>query len=288
MKLQRLKATGVLLFGLGILGAATAASGCTASASVSAGITPPNGCQADSSVDCSGGGDGFSCDTGDNPEDEDATLSCSTPQSSAGEDDYCCFTAPSGFSGTTCAPDDDLTSVCPDPDSYGYQCASGDDPTSYDATLNCSTNTPDPDGVHDDYCCDYGSGSSSGGGSGSSSGGTIPNGCTADSTLDCVGGADGYSCTSGDNPEEEDTTLSCSTPVTDSDGNDDYCCYGGGTWSSTTCEPDDDLTSVCPDPTSYGYQCDSGDDPTSYDSTLNCSTNTPDPDGVHDDYCCTY
>ena len=52
--------------------------------------------------------------------------------------------------------------------------------------------------------------------------------------------------------------------------------------------PDDALTSVCPDPTSYGYQCDSGDDPATYDSQLNCSTAVPDADGVHDDFCCTF
>jgi len=303
MKLHGWKTVSGVLFTLAIAavggGSTGAELGCSSSSgddgssggSSGGNLPDPTGCTADDTLDCSGGGTGFACSTGDNPQDEDPTYSCSTPQSSAGEDDYCCFT---GFTGgtTTCAPDDDLTSICPDPDSYGFQCDTGDDPTTYDSTLNCSTNTPDPDGVHDDYCCDYGSASSSGGGSGggsgSSSGGTIPNGCTADDSLDCVGGADGYSCASGDNPEEEDTTLSCSTPTTDSSGNDTYCCYGGGTWSDTTCEPDDDLTSVCPDPTSYGYQCDTGDDPTSYDSTLNCSTNTPDPDGVHDDYCCTY
>jgi hypothetical protein len=71
-------------------------------------------------------------------------------------------------------------------------------------------------------------------------------------------------------------------------GEDDYCCFSGGAWSPTTCEPDDALTSVCPDPTTYGYQCTSGDDPYIYDSQLNCSSPVPDADGVHDDFCCTY
>jgi len=232
------------------------------------------GCAPDSTVNCSGGGTGYACAVGDTPETTDQSLSCTTPTVSGGVDDYCCF--PPIGDDTTCAPDDDVPG-CPSAE-YGFQCSSGDDPEEYDSTLSCSA--PAPDGVHDDYCCSYPGGSSSGA--------TPPAGCMADATLDCVGGADGYSCTSGDNPEAEDTTLSCSTPSPDSDGKDDYCCYSGGTWSSTTCEPDDDLTSVCPDPTSYGYQCDPGDDPTSYDSTLSCSTGTPDPDGVHDDYCCTY
>ena len=97
----------------------------------------------------------------------------------------------------------------------------------------------------------------------------------------------GYACAAGDNPEAEDPGVSCSTP-TAAGGEDDYCCFSGGAWSSATCVPDDALTSVCPDPTSYGYQCDSGDDPATYDSQLNCSTAVPDADGVHDDFCCTF
>jgi len=283
MKRRRLQATGLLLFGLGLAGAGLG-SGCTATVQASGGITAPANCQQDSTVDCSGGGDGFACDSGVNPEDEDPTLSCSTPQSSAGEDDYCCFTAPSGFTTTTCEQDDNLTTACPDPDSYGYQCATGDDPAAYDPTLNCGPSTSDADGVHADFCCEYGSATSSSGGG---DGGVPPN-CTEDDSLVCVGGATGYSCDPGDNPELEDTSLSCSTPAMDENGNDDYCCYTGGSWSDTTCEPDDDLSSLCPDPTSYGYQCDIGDDPTSYDPTLTCSTNAPDGDGVHDDFCCAY
>ena len=133
--------------------------------------------------------------------------------------------------------------------------------------------------MHEDFCCLYPD-------AGSSSG-SVPVGCTIDATASCVGGADGYACAIGDNPEDEDPGLSCSTPVLAA-GENHYCCYSGGTWSTTTCEPDDTLTAVCPDPTSYGYVCTSGDDPTSYDATLNCSVPTPDADGVHDDYCCTY
>jgi len=105
--------------------------------------------------------------------------------------------------------------------------------------------------------------------------------------LDCIGGADGYACPVGDNPESEDPGLSCSTPAFSGTA-DDYCCYSQGTWSSTTCEPDDGLTALCPDPTSYGYVCVSGDNPTSYAATLDCSSPTLDADGVHWDFCCTY
>ncbi len=236
------------------------------------GVVAPAGCTADGTVSCAPGTDGYSCDAGDNPEVEDPTLSCSTPVASGSEDLYCCYT---GFTGdpSTFEPDDGLTQACPDPTSYGYVCASGDDPSSYDASLTCSDSVPDPDGVHDDFCCTYGS--------------TLPAGCTADGTVSCSPGADGYSCDAGDNPEAEDPTLSCSTPVA-SGSEDLYCCYSGFTGDPSTCEPDDGLTQACPDPTSYGYVCASGDDPTSYDASLTCSDSVPDPDGVHDDFCCTY
>jgi hypothetical protein len=295
MKLHGWKTVSGFLFTVAIAavggGSAGSELGCSATASGNASsssggeiiITPPTGCAQDSSVDCSGGGDGFSCMTGDNPEAEDSTLSCSTPTSSAGEDDYCCFTF-SGGSSTTCVSDDTLTSVCPDPDSYGYQCDSGDNPVTLDSSLdNCSTPTPDADGVHDDFCCDLGSSSSSTS-SGSSSGGTAPTGCTVDTTVDCSGGGDPYSCDSGDNPEAEDDTLSCSTSTPDADGvHDDFCCitFAG---SSSSCVADDTLDCTAGD--AYGYQCDSGDDPTSLDASLTCSASTPDPDGVHDDFCC--
>jgi hypothetical protein len=298
MKLHGWKTVSGFLFSVAILavggGSTGAELGCSSSSgddgsgsgssgggSSSGSLPVPSGCAADDSIDCSGGGTGFSCPTGDNPENIDPTYDCSTPQSSDGEDDFCCFT---GFDGSSssCVSDDDLTSVCPDPDSYGFQCDSGDDPSTLDPSLDdCSTATPDPDGVHDDFCCDL----SGGGSSTSSSGGSVPTGCTADDSLNCDGGGDGYSCDSGDNPEEEDDTLSCSDSTPDPDGvHDDFCCITGFDGSSSTCVADDTLDCTAGD--AYGYQCDSGDDPTSLDSSLTCSDSTPDPDGVHDDFCC--
>jgi len=243
----------------------------------SCGVGAGTDCVVDDTLLCTGGAIGFTCAVGDDPQSEDPSYSCSSPQVSGCMASYCCDTAQLG-----CAADDAVT--CSDPDAYGYQCATGDDPTELDSRLECSAPTPDADGVHDDYCCIYlGSSSSSGG-----SDGGAPAGCTLDTTLGCAGGADGYACDTGDNPEAEDPSLSCSTPQA-SDGEDDYCCFSGGDWSDTTCEPDDDLTALCPDPGEYGYQCASGDDPSTLDSSLvSCSTPTPDADGVHDDYCCTY
>jgi hypothetical protein len=281
MKRHRAGGVCILLF----LGTAVAVVGCQAQAGI--GVEPDiGGCGQDSTVDCSGGGWGYSCAAGDNPENEDSSLSCSIPTPDPnGNDDYCCFTwSPSG-GGSTCTPDDSLTSACPGPDSYGYVCADpSDDPTSLDPSLNCSQGVPDADGTSTDFCCNYGEPY------GGSSGGVVyPTGCSADPTVDCSGsGADGYSCASGDNPEAEDPSLSCSDPTPDGSGNDAYCCFS---WSygTSSCTPDDGLTSACPDPTSYGYRCaDPNDDPTSLDPSLTCSAGVPDPDGTDTDFCCTY
>jgi len=118
--------------------------GCTASASLTAG--PPAGCSADASVACSQG-QGWSCAAGDNPEAEVGGLSCSDPTPDGPNDDFCCF---DWTYGSSCTPDDTLSSVC-QPGSFGYRCAAGDDPTSLDGSLVCST--PTPDGPDDDFCC---------------------------------------------------------------------------------------------------------------------------------------
>jgi hypothetical protein len=142
-----------------------------------------------------------------------------------------------------------------------------------------------PDGMHDDFCCTF---AWSDGGTSS----CYRSDCVVDPSVDCSGGADPYSCYAGGNPENEDPALSCSTPQADATtGGDDFCCFRepSGDFSPSTCVADDDLTSVCPDADSYGYQCVSGDDPSTLDSSLtSCSTPTPDADGVHDDYCCSY
>jgi len=106
-----------------------------------------------------------------------------------------------------------------------------------------------------------------------------PSGCGQDSTVSCSQGV-GWSCAAGDDPESEQSGLSCSDPTPDG-SSDDFCCFE---WTyGSTCTPDDALTSVC-QPGSYGYRCQAGDNPNSLDSSLNCSS--PTPDGSDDDFCC--
>jgi hypothetical protein len=296
MKLQTLL-VGTVLFGIGLVG--MSAAGCSATVSGGAGassgttssggtITPnpkptgaPSGCNDDPTLACPDPSTlGISCAAGSPPPDS-ATLICSYPVTNPdGTDGYCC----ADWVGGTCTPDGTITGCSPD--TWGVSCPNGSaSPDASDPTLTCSNPTTDPSTGDDLYCC-----TDTYTGGGSSSGGTIPAGCTSDSTVSCTGNAFGYSCAAGDNPEAEDPNLSCSIPETDpaGTGNDIFCCFD---WSfgTSSCTPDDSLTAACPDFDSYGYSCDApGDDPTSLDPSLTCSAGVADPDGVHTDFCCTY
>ncbi len=116
--------------------------------------------------------------------------------------------------------------------------------------------------------------------------GAIP-GCTADDTVACTGGSEGFTCAAGANPEIIGPSLSCSEPVIGSTGTDAYCCFKW-TYGVSSCTPDDELTAACPSG-SYAYQCNSpGDEPTSLDPSLHCGAPKPDFDGRNTDFCCTY
>jgi hypothetical protein len=161
----------------------------------------------------------------------------------------------------------------------GYTCPTGVTPKDQEPELACTV--PTSSTSPDDYCCALSAPDAG-------SDGALT-GCIMDPALSCSGGAAGYSCDPGKNPEAEDTSLSCSTPTRDSGGNDDYCCFPlPGGYDPSTCAADDELTTECPDADSYGYVCVSGDDPMTLDANLKCTAGAPDPDGVHDDFCCTY
>ena len=162
--------------------------------------------------------------------------------------------------------------------STGFACDIGSNPEDEDSSLSSS----DTGTGESDFCCVYaGTGVTGGDDTG---GGPAPTGCNVDTTLDCSGNSIGYACDEGDNPEAEDDSLSCSDPALAA-GEDDYCCFTGFTGSSTTCTPDDDVTLACD--TGYGFSCAEGDDPTTYDSSLNCSDSTDTEDG-ESLFCCTY
>jgi hypothetical protein len=144
MKLYDVSVTAVLA------ALATFGYGCSATVTANTNIAPPSGCSTNGALACEGGGDGWTCSAGDNPEAEQSGLSCSVPQADGANDDFCCISWTS--SSSTCTPDDGLTAECQYP-SYGYQCEFGDNPVTLDSSLNCSTPSADPDGEHDDFCC---------------------------------------------------------------------------------------------------------------------------------------
>lgn len=103
-------------------------------------------CQADSTIRCASGV-GWSCAVGSAPSDYVSNLSCSAPAFDGDHYDFCCF---EWTFGSTCTPDDALTTAC-EPGSFGFRCRAGDDPNSLDASLVCSV--PTPDGPDDVFCC---------------------------------------------------------------------------------------------------------------------------------------
>jgi hypothetical protein len=103
-------------------------------------------CRTDASVDCLAG-IGWSCSAGAAPGDSISNLSCSAPTIDGPFDDFCCF---EWTFGSSCTPDDALTTAC-QPRTFGYRCQAGDDPNSLDSALSCSV--PTPDGSDDVFCC---------------------------------------------------------------------------------------------------------------------------------------
>jgi hypothetical protein len=166
-----------------------------------------------------------------------------------------------------CSPNPGLDAACPDPSSVGYSCAPGDNPMTYDATLLCSVDSAGTG----DFCCT----TSAGGGGGA---------CTADPTLACDPGTDGWTCTSGTAvPAANGVDYICSVPQKDSAGNDTYCC-ATTTFAPGTCTADPTVAG-CAFP-SLGFSCAGTDTPDQTDSSLVCSTGTADPATGDTLFCC--
>jgi hypothetical protein len=268
MKLHVWKTVGGLLFGIGA--SALASAGCSSSSTPGTTVVVPAGCAADGTLDCSGGGEGISCPSGTTPDDSAGV--CSVPTTNTdGTDGFCCITV----TDTGCSQDATVTGGCEYP-SYGFSCSSGSaDPSADDSSLTCSSAVTDATTGNDDYCCTDGTG-------GTNPGGTIPDGCDADSTLNCSGGGTGISCPSGTTPD--DSAGVCSVPQDNGDGTDGFCCIA---ITDTGCTQDDTVTGSCDYP-SYGFSCASGSaDPSADDASLTCSTAVTDPTTGNDDYCCT-
>jgi hypothetical protein len=128
----------VFAMALGIVGVV----GCTVNNSTS---PPSSPCGQDSSVSCSNGATGYSCDGDNNPEDGDSTLDCGPGTADGSGTDYCCIT----LQQSTCAPDSSVQGC--QAGSYGFSCTGSDTPDDADSNLNCSTGTPASGATL--YCC---------------------------------------------------------------------------------------------------------------------------------------
>ncbi len=137
-------------------------SGCTASASASAGPVSSD-CSPDSNVDCASGTSGYSCPSGAAaPDADDSTLLCSVPIAANGVDEYCCYmntlTAPSG---STCEQDLSVGGCQADSagnPSYGFSCTGSESPDTDFSNITCSPGTPGSDAQGNTatlFCCTY-------------------------------------------------------------------------------------------------------------------------------------
>jgi hypothetical protein len=166
-------------------------------------VNAPAGCMVDDTVTgCTGGSYGFSCTGTDAPDANDPTLSCSDGVAGSGDTLYCCSDV---NTPATCMADDSVTGCTGN--SYGFSCTGTDAPDANDTSLICSEGVA---GTGDTlYCCIDNTATT----------------CTQDDTLTCpTPGSFGFTCTGSDDPSTSDTTLTCSNPTTDADGNMDYCC----------------------------------------------------------------
>jgi hypothetical protein len=114
-------------------------------------------------------------------------------------------------------------------------------------------------------------GSSGSGSSGSGSGGSDT--CTADTSLTCDAGFDGYTCTGSATP---DPAYICSH------GSAGYCCITN--WTDSMCVGDGSIAG-CVYP-SVGFKCSTSESPAASDTQLMCSSGSAEPNGISTDFCC--
>ncbi len=98
--------------------------------------------------------------------------------------------------------------------------------------------------------------------------------------MGCESPSSGFSCGSGDSPDQTDSSLVCSDGTPSSDGLILYCCIQ---FTSSSCAADPSVQGCAGD--SFGFSCTGSDTPEDADSSLNCSSPTPAGGALL--YCCT-
>lgn len=106
-------------------------------------------CAQDGTVSCTGGAAGYACTGTDTPDQSDSSLVCSIATPASGEYLYCCFR----YSSSSCSQDSSVQGC--QAGSYGFSCTGSGTPDQADASLTCSSGTPDPNTGDMLYCCTY-------------------------------------------------------------------------------------------------------------------------------------
>lgn len=197
-----------------LLGGLALGIGCTVNSTTNnSGST----CNTSSNVDCPGAATGYTCSGSSTPADNDSNLDCSTGTADNGNTDYCCISL---NSSVTCGEDSTVQGC--ESGSYGFSCTGSDTPDQDQAGLVCSTGTAGNNG-ETLYCCSYtDDGGTADSGTTTDSGDT----CMQDSTVTCTGGAQGWSCTGSDTPDQTQSGLVCSMGTAGDGGATLYCCTG--------------------------------------------------------------
>jgi len=221
------------------------------------------GCKVDAAVTgCLEGSYGFSCTGSSVPSDTDSLLDCSAGTATAGGTEFCCLSLSAGVT-PTCVSDSAVATNCQGQGaSYGFSCSGADTPAQTFAYLTCSTATAGPNGASL-YCCNAGNTGSS----------PTPS-CVVSTSLECMTGMTGYSCTGGAMPP---ATVTCGAGSAAPDGSTSYCC---GAPAPAACAADATVTG-CQNG-STGYSCPANATP---DASLNCGAGVAGAGGATN-YCC--
>ena len=108
----------------------------------------------------------------------------------------------------------------------------------------------------------------------------VPSSCSQDpSVVGCIAGADGYSCSGTDSPDDGDSALSCSSGTASGDLTL-YCCVETSTVAG--CAQDSSIVGCTG--ASIGFSCTGTAEPAQSDSSLVCSTGTASGDATL--FCC--
>ena len=167
---------------------------------------------------------------------------------------------------TTCSTNSSV--ACPG-GGAGWSCdGSGTRPDEVDGSLACSSGVSLGGGAVG-YCC-------------ASIGFPTGGDCQRDSSVSsCKYGSYGFSCSGQTRPDDQDTTLLCSSGVV-AGSRTEYCCLSDFTMASG-CSQDSTVQS-CQGP-SYGFSCTGNVSPATGNPELNCSLPTAGAGGVSL-YCC--